>query len=275
MALFEIKNEKALVTVDEHASEIHSFCDVTTDNEYMWQGDPKFWAGRNPTLFPMVGSTWDKKLHINGKEYVTGNHGFTRHSDFTCIEHTDNTIVMELKDNEETLKEYPFHFTMHITYTLEGKTLKVSYDITNENDCDMPFNFGLHPAFNCPSDGGNFEDYYIELERAETSDFNVTHVKDCTRIKLDRGELANTIILQDPKSTKATLTNGKHGVTVGFEGYKWLAFWSKENAPFVCIEPWYSHTDFSEVKVPFEQREGTIILKSHDTFHADYTITIF
>ena len=36
MALFEIKNEKALVTVDEHASEIHSFCDVTTDNEYMW-----------------------------------------------------------------------------------------------------------------------------------------------------------------------------------------------------------------------------------------------
>ena len=241
----------------------------------MWQGDPKFWAGRNPTLFPMVGSTWDKKLHINGKEYVTGNHGFTRHSDFTCIEHTDNTIVMELKDNEETLKEYPFHFTMHITYTLEGKTLKVSYDITNENDCDMPFNFGLHPAFNCPSDGGNFEDYYIELERAETSDFNVTHVKDCTRIKLDREELANTIILQDPKSTKATLTNGKHGVTVGFEGYRWLAFWSKENAPFVCIEPWYSHTDFSEVKVPFEQREGTIILKSHDTFHADYTITIF
>lgn len=275
MALFEIKNEKALVTVDEHASEIHSFCDVTTDNEYMWQGDPKFWAGRNPTLFPMVGSTWDKKLHINGKEYVTGNHGFTRHSDFTCIEHTDNTIVMELKDNEETLKEYPFHFTMHITYTLEGKTLKVSYDITNENDCDMPFNFGLHPAFNCPSDGGNFEDYYIELERAETSSFNVTHVEDCTRIKLDREELANTIILQDPKSTKATLTNGKHGVTVGFEGYRWLAFWSKENAPFVCIEPWYSHTDFSEVKVPFEQREGTIILKSHDTFHADYTITIF
>lgn len=275
MALFEIKNEKALVSVDEHASEIHSFCDVATDNEYMWQGDPKFWAGRNPTLFPMVGSTWDKKLHINGKEYVTGNHGFTRNSDFTCIEHTDNTIVMELKDNEETFKEYPFHFTMHITYTLEGKTLKVSYDITNENDCDMPFNFGLHPAFNCPSDGGNFEDYYIELERAETSDFNVTHVKDCTRIKLDREELANTIILQDPKSTKATLTNGKHGVTVGFEGYRWLAFWSKENAPFVCIEPWYSHTDFFEVKVPFEQREGTIILKSHDKFHADYTITIF
>ena len=76
-------------------------------------------------------------------------------------------------------------------------------------------------------------------------------------------------------ASKATLTNGKHGVTVGFEGYRWLAFWSKENAPFVCIEPWYSHTDFSEVKVPFEQREGTIILKSHDKFHADYTITIF
>ena len=62
MASFTIQNTQAGVTVDEHASEIHSFCDIETDNEYMWQGDPKYWTGRNPTLFPMVGSTWDKKF---------------------------------------------------------------------------------------------------------------------------------------------------------------------------------------------------------------------
>lgn len=276
MASFTIENSQASVTVDEHASEIHSFCDLETDNEYMWQGDPKYWAGRNPTLFPMVGQTWDKILHINGKEYVTGNHGFTRHSDFTCIEHTENKIVMELKDNEETLKEYPFHFTMHITYTLEGKTLTVSYEIINDNDCMMPFNYGLHPAFNCPVDGGDFEDYYIELNQPETSDFEITHVTNCSRIELDREELGKTIIIQDPKSTCATLTNGRHGVRVGYEGYKWLAFWSKPGgAPYVCIEPWYSHTDFGEVKVPFEEREGTTKLEANGVFHASYTITIF
>lgn len=275
MASFDMKNSYAQVTVDEHASEIHSFCDLDTDNEYMWQGDPKFWSGRNPTLFPMVGSTWDKKLHINGKEYETGNHGFTRHSYFTCIEHTDERIVMELKDSEETLKEYPFHFTMHITYELKEKTLSVKYEITNDNDEVMPFNFGLHPAFNCPCDGGDFADYYIELNESETSDFHETQIQNCSRIELYRPLLEKTIILQDPKSTTATLTNGKHGVTVGFKGYKWLAFWTKPNAPFICIEPWHSHADFGEVKVPFEQREGTLSLDPHKTFETSYTITIF
>lgn len=275
MASFTIQNTQAGVTVDEHASEIHSFCDIETDNEYMWQGDPKYWTGRNPTLFPMVGSTWDKKLHINGKEYITGNHGFTRNSDFTCIEHTDNKIVMELKDSESTLKEYPYHFTMHITYELNGKTLSIQYEITNENDEVMYFNFGLHPAFNCPCDGGNFEDYYITLNHEETSDFNETHLDHCSRLELDRPALERTIIIADPKSTSATLTNGKHGVIVGYEGYEWLAFWTKPQAPFICIEPWHSHADFSEVKVPFEQREGTTKLEPHGVFHTGYTITIF
>ena len=74
MAQFILENYEARVVIDEHASEIHSFTDKDTDNEYMWQGDPAYWAGRNPTLFPMVGATWDKILHINGKEYKTGNH---------------------------------------------------------------------------------------------------------------------------------------------------------------------------------------------------------
>ena len=83
-----------------------------------------------------------------------------------------------------------------------------------------------------------------------------------------------TIIIKDPKSTEASLTNGKHGVTVGFKDYPWLAFWSP-NAPFVCIEPWYSHTDFEEVRVPFEQREGTLVLKPHETFETSYSIRIW
>ena len=71
MASFTMQNDKASVVIDEQASEIHSFRDRATGIEYMWQGDPQFWKGRNPTLFPMVGSTWDKILHINGREYRT------------------------------------------------------------------------------------------------------------------------------------------------------------------------------------------------------------
>ena len=99
MASFTMQNDKASVVIDEQASEIHSFRDRATGIEYMWQGDPQFWKGRNPTLFPMVGSTWDKILHINGREYRTGNHGFTRNSLFTCTEHDDSHVVMVLKDS--------------------------------------------------------------------------------------------------------------------------------------------------------------------------------
>ncbi len=276
MAQFELDSYEAHVVIDEHASEIHSFVDKDTDNEYMWQGDLKFWSGRNPTLFPMVGKTWDGILHINGQEYVTGNHGFARHSDFRCIEHDSHHLIMELKDSEETKEQYPYAFTMHIKYVLEGRKLFIYYTIKNENDCVMPFNFGLHPAFNCPTDGGEFEDYYVELGCPETFESNGDRYKDETHIELKREILPKTIIIPNPKSNTASLTNGKHGVTVGFSGYEWLGIWSpKPDAPLVCIEPWHSHPDFEKVEVPFEEREGTTLLEPHDTFETSYSIRIW
>lgn len=274
MAEYHLSNQEVSVSIDEHASEIHSFRDNKTNIEYMWQGDPKYWTGRNPTLFPMVGSTYDKKLHIQGKEYAIGNHGFTRHSDFTCIEHDKEHLVMELKDNEETRAQFPFSFTMHILYTLHQRTLLIHYEITNDSEEDMPFNFGLHPAFNCPLDPKKkFEDYHIEFNAPEDVDLLAGKQLQIEEMPLRREDLKKTIIITSPKSTEACLSDGTHKVSVHYEGYEWLAFWSPE-APFVCIEPWHSHTDFSEVKVPFDQREGTIILLPHHRWASDYSLRI-
>lgn len=274
MASFTMHNDQCEVTVDEHASEIHSFKDIKENREYMWQADPAYWTGRNPTLFPMVGSTYDKKLHIKGKEYAIGNHGFTRHSDFTCVEHDDSHIKMQLKDNEETLAQYPYHFVLTITYTLKERTVSIHYEITNTNKETMPFNFGLHPAFNCPSDPSKkFEDYKLVFNAPEDIHWLTTNKDQVTGLALDRPALKDTIIIHNPKSTEASLTDGTHGVTVLFKGYPWLAFWSPK-APFVCIEPWFGHTDFTEVKVPFEEREGTLFLEAGKTWTADYAIRI-
>ena len=204
-----------------------------------------------------------------------GNHGFTRNSDFTCVEHSENKIVMELKDSEETLAQYPFRFTLRIEYTLSGKTLNIHYSITNDNDRDMPFNFGLHPALNCPVEPDKkFEDYHIGFSNHETFEWLTTKADNVKELALDREALAATIIITDPNSSYAELTDGNHGVRVSCVGYKWLAFWSP-NAPFVCIEPWHSHTDFTEVKVPFEEREGTLKLEAGKTFTTAYSIEVF
>lgn len=275
MASFKMSSGKADVIIDEHASEIHSFRSRETGLEYMWKGDPAFWSGRNPTLFPMVGSTWDKILHINGKEYRTGNHGFARNSDFTCISHSERRIVMELKDSPSTREQYPFSFTLRISYELQDAELSIRYEITNDGETVMPFNFGLHPAFNCPvSPDGSFGEFRLEFETEETFEWKKTSLHSERVLNLDREALAETVIIENPKSHSVALTDGVHGVRVGFSGYRWLAFWSPK-APFVCIEPWHSHADFEKVEVPFEQREGTQFLNPHETFKTAYTITVF
>ena len=48
-----IENEVAVVEVKTLAAEITSFYDKEKNIEHMWQGDPQFWAGRNPILFPL------------------------------------------------------------------------------------------------------------------------------------------------------------------------------------------------------------------------------
>ena len=68
----------------------------------MWQGDPQFWAGRNPILFPMVGGDVDQGLSNRRQNVKMGNHGFARHSEFAVESVSEDTIVLSLSDNEET-----------------------------------------------------------------------------------------------------------------------------------------------------------------------------
>ena len=34
--------------------------------EYIWQGDPAFWSGQNPILFPILGTLKDGTVDIGG-----------------------------------------------------------------------------------------------------------------------------------------------------------------------------------------------------------------
>ena len=50
------------------------------DTEYIWNGDPAYWPGRNPVLFPIVGGLKGGKISIGGETYEMGRHGFARQS---------------------------------------------------------------------------------------------------------------------------------------------------------------------------------------------------
>ena len=52
--------------VDTQGGELVSFRDGA-GVEHIWGGDPAYWAGRNPILFPIVGSLKNGRVDIGGR----------------------------------------------------------------------------------------------------------------------------------------------------------------------------------------------------------------
>lgn len=276
--MVKIESNEAILCFETKGAQMTSLKAKDSDFEYLWQPQEGFWQGRNPILFPLVGSTADKILHINGKEYTTGNHGFARGSEFAVIDQKDNEITFRLSDNEETLKQYPFHFDLDVTYTLEGKEVKVSYLIRNKSEEMMPFTFGLHPAFTCPFDENEtVKDTWLNFSNEETQECAGIKYENVKRIDLSEELFAQvqTLLFENCNSSWVELTDGKHGVRVYFAGYRWIAFWKQPESKFVCIEPWHGHGDFDGIVREFKDREGMIHLEPGHTYTTEYKISIF
>ena len=62
-----LKNDILTIEVSAFGAELQSI--RKGDIEYLWQGDPAYWGRRSPVLFPIVGSVWEKKYRVDGKEY--------------------------------------------------------------------------------------------------------------------------------------------------------------------------------------------------------------
>lgn len=286
----KIENNKYIVTFCKEGGEIASFTNKETGMQYMYQGDSEYWSGKNPTLFPIIGNTYDGSYEINGNRYQFKNHGLIRYATLQCIEEKAEEITFELKSDEETLKAYPFAFTYRISYILKENVLSINYEIINDDKKDMPFTFGLHPGFNVPlCEDEKFEDYSLifdqeenlkqlifDVNKKEPHHYIDKSMKEWNLNYKDMDEYA-TLIYKNMSSDFVTLKGKQgHGVKMSIKGFPFLAIWSpKERAPFLCIEPWYSHADFEKVEVPFAQRCGMMTLKPQEVFATSYTIEVF
>lgn len=284
----KLENQRYLVTFCEQGGEIESFIDKQTGIQYMWQGDTTYWSGKNPTLFPIVGNTYHGTYDVQGKTYQMKNHGLIRYAKLPCFTQS-NKVTFTYSDNVETRKQYPFSFHYQIDYELEGSKLCITYHITNTDTVDMPFGFGLHPAFRCPlTSTQTWEDYRLIFEKEEKAQqivfdvhkqkkpYRQTYVGKELSLSYDLFETYDTLIFENLKSTYVVLQGKEHGVKVSFAGFPYLAFWTpKKHAPLLCIEPWYSHTDFYDTKMDFDQREGMKLLAPGEVFTCSYTIEVF
>ena len=160
-----LKKEFLTVEFSTLGGEIRSIISNKTEFESLWQGAPQYWTGRATNLFPIVGRVKGGKYQYNGTEYtINSPHGFLKMSEMDVAEHTENTLVFNLKSSEDTLKCYPFEFDFYINYKLDGAKLSCTYYVLNKSEGEMYFSVGGHPGFNVPfDDEEKFTDYYLEF----------------------------------------------------------------------------------------------------------------
>ena len=160
---YTIFNDLIEVTVSDVGAELMSIKSRKDGTEYLWQGDPAFWAGRAYNLFPICGRLTEGKYTFRGETYEMNLHGFVRKSTLDATVLARDKIDFGLRSDERTLKMYPFDFEYHICYSLVGSTVKMEISVVNHTESTMPFALGGHPGFNVPLGGGKFEDWYLEF----------------------------------------------------------------------------------------------------------------
>lgn len=265
--IYTIENALAILKVDTKNCEIASFRRKDKDIEYMWNGDPAFWANRNPTLFPHVSAPANKILNFKGQDYSVNNHGFCRKSEFTFVEQGEDYLLFCLCANEDTLKEYPYLFELYVRYVLKDACVKIEYEVRNKEDGKLYFGFGQHPAFNCPLDPKKkFEDYWIEFEKDDVEGRRID-------LSYEFFEKHRTFVVNEPKSSVFTLTDGENKVIMRIDDkYKIFAVWTP-HAPFVCLEPWVDSIERDDTVTPFEERD-VISLEKDGVWNIAYSIEI-
>lgn len=275
----ELNNGIIKVTIAGHGAELRSV--IKNEKEYMWCADPKYWGRTSPVLFPFVGGLRNNKYRLNGSEYEGEKHGFARNSEFKLVQKTESVATFELKESEETLKNYPYKFTLTIKYVLDSTKVRVIWTVKNENDCEMSFSIGGHPAFNlCEGDNyfmfNNKSDmkYYLLNPDGLCDKNNEYTLKNDGYVKLFEGMFDNdAYIIENQQAKEVSLCDGdkKPYVTVRFDA-PLFGLWhpAGKNIPFVCIEPWYGRCDASDFDGDLFERDYAQKLAANESFTAEY-----
>ena len=289
--VYIIENSKLKILVNTYGAELNSVLSKEGDIEYLWNRDPLGWKYQTPILFPIVGKLKESRYTVNNIRYELPQHGFARLSEFDLVENKDNSIKLELKYSEESLKIYPFKFKLSCEYVLNNNEIEVIYNVSNLDDKKIYFSIGAHPAFMCPREKYEaIEDYYLEFNKKETASIMLLnddgylskesklYLNDDNIINLSSNTFENdALIFNNLKSNVVTLKSKKSDKSVSFDFnmFPYLGIWSPKNgANLICIEPWYGHADFYDFNGDFSQKSGIIELDVDKNFSCSYNITI-
>lgn len=285
-----ISNSQLQLSVKRSGAEMTSLKSIGNNQEYLWQGDVSFWGRRAPVLFPIVGKVFNQKYKVDGNEFTLSQHGFARDQEFEIFESTNTKVTFKLSDSPVTKQVYPFSFNLFISYELVENTVVVTYEVQNSDNKEIVFAIGGHPGFQIDNSSGKLlNDYYLEFDQAETADRHL--LKDGCFSGVSENVLSDTntlplnyelfqkdaIVFKHLKSGEVSLKSYStpYHLKFGFQNWPFLGIWTpKQDAPFVCIEPWQGIADNYGFEGEFKEKEGIVVLAKGETFRKSYTIQI-
>jgi galactose mutarotase-like enzyme len=256
--------------------------------ELLWQAH-EAWPRHAPILFPIVGTLKNNTLHVDGKSYPMGRHGFAREQDFAWAERTATSCRLVLTDSAATRAQYPFAFRFEVQYAIGADGLSIIYTIVNTGDVILPASMGAHPAFNWPLlPGLSKEAHTLTFSHPEPAPIRRVSPDGLLRpehlptpiegntLKLHDGLFtADAVILDRLASQSVRYTApGAPVIEVSWQGLPELGIWTRPGVDLLCIEPWHGMSDPADFDGDFHAKPGLHLIPPGETRSALHRIAI-
>lgn len=238
--------------------------------EYIWEGNPAFWKGHAPILFPICGGLKEDTYCYEGNSYSLAKHGFARFYTFQIEKAADDSATFLLTSSAEQIRAYPFPYALRAIFTLCDEGLSVQYLVTNTGNKPMYYSIGGHEGYACP---GGIEKYSLVFDKEEDM---VCHALDGNLLSYEtysvgQGKelplkydyfVTDALTFLYLRSRKITLKHAYTGekLTVDFEGFPYVFVWTRPGADFICIEPWCGIPDFTDSNFDLASKKGICTL---------------
>ncbi len=245
-------------------------------SDLLWEAGP-LWPRHAPLLFPVVGGLHGDLLRHGNETYPLPRHGFARDRDFSWLERTPSHCALELRDDHDTRKAYPFAFRLVVRYALTTAGLRLDLELHNPSATALPASLGLHPAFRWPlAPGHSKAAHRLAFEAEESGPLRrldtqgllapENHSTPISRCELALHEdlfLEDALIFLQPRSRSLRYEiSGGPALALAWEGFPHLGVWAKPDPgpSFLCIEPWAGHADPVEWEGEFSHKPGVFLL---------------
>lgn len=243
--------------------------------DLLWDGDPTWWTGRAPVLFPIVGAVAGDVIRVGGKTYPLPRHGFARRREWALVEQGETAATFRLEDDAGTRAVYPFAFQLDLRFAIEDATLAVVATLTNTGSGELPASLGYHPAFRWPLPWAGEEDAHritfaapepAPVRRLDAAGLLKPDARP-TPVEGDSLTLASALFEEDAlifdRLASRSLTYGPAGgrhLDIAFPDMPELGLWQKPGAPFLCIEPWSGFADPQDYAGELRDKPGILRL---------------